>query len=359
MNHNKEYGSEFWINESIFQKTRLREYCFSKNETLVSSGCAAISLAIASIPSEKRWKRALLPAYTCESVSYPFVANGFSVDFYDCDEQMNPDIHYIAAALKEPAVFVHMGHFGFATNRLLKDELAHFSSNGCYIIEDNTHTLFNTGGNLYSDCRVASIRKWLGVPSGGVYVSDDLDAFRMGANDPPQDAFANPRKEAMRIKGEYMQKYDLQKKEQFMRLFHEAEDVRKEDFGVYTIDATSHDILLSTNFEKLREQRRANFKILLASFTENKTYRPVFTRLPEGVCPLFFPIYVDKDNKAEQKKLAQKGLFAPIHWPANQFDTSNRPGKQFIDSHILAIPCDQRYSESDMQEIAKMINEIL
>jgi dTDP-4-amino-4,6-dideoxygalactose transaminase len=81
----------------------------------------------------------------------------------------------------------------------------------------------------------------------------------------------------------------------------------------------------------------------------------VFSSLPDGVCPLGFPVKCTERNKLKERLISQQ-IYPPIHWTLPQHITEHFPELQKLSSSILTIPCDQRYGLSDMKRIADILN---
>ena len=71
--------------------------------------------------------------------------------------------------------------------------------------------------------------------------------------------------------------------------------------------------------------------------------------------PLYFPIYVS-NRSAFQRKLANKHIYAPVLWPVQTKDVLINEEVEYIYSHILMLPIDQRYSIDDMIKIVELAN---
>ena len=86
----KEIGSEFWIDQVPTEyKSGLPQWVGKfGNIVLTSSGRGAISLML----EKTRKKTALLPAYTCDSMILPFIAQGYDCRFYDVNRDLTPDL---------------------------------------------------------------------------------------------------------------------------------------------------------------------------------------------------------------------------------------------------------------------------
>ena len=69
----------------------------------------------------------------------------------------------------------------------------------------------------------------------------------------------------------------------------------------------------------------------------------------------YFVIYVN--NRAVlQRQLAQDAIYAPVIWPVEDERVLVDDEVRSIYEHLLAIPCDQRYDETDMQRVVEIIN---
>lgn len=353
-----EFGSEFWIDEKHRTGQKKQHYLFEAGEILTSSGRASLSLALEQM--ENLPHKALLPTYTCMTVTKPFAEYGFEVLYYDINQSMQPDLSAIMEATRaEPVIFVHMGHFGFPTNESLRDVFPLLRERGCVILEDTTHSLFYEGEPFDSDCRAASLRKWLGIPSGGVVFPDRFSGLLHAVDAPPFDGFYRTRELAMKEKGDIMEgRSPVPEKAEYLTRYGDAEEMLHRDIKPYSIDERSLDILATTDFTYLRRQRRENYLTLLELLPRTPEIRPVFPVLPPECCPLFFPVCVDMNNREYQKQLAARKLFCPIHWPSNPYIHEHYAGLAFWETHILSIPCDQRYQREDMEKVVQIVTEV-
>jgi hypothetical protein len=71
--------------------------------------------------------------------------------------------------------------------------------------------------------------------------------------------------------------------------------------------------------------------------------------------PLYFTLYV-KERARLQKLLSLNSIYAPVLWPVEDERVLITEDIKFIFNHLLAIPCDQRYDQDDMQRVAEVIN---
>ncbi len=99
-----------------------------------------------------------------------------------------------------------------------------------------------------------------------------------------------------------------------------ALDVRRANVGDIGFNLDEVDLAMSgvsarllerLDFEDIRRRRIANYRLLDAAL--DATVQRVFSELPDGVCPLFFPIVV-RDKAAAARALQQRGVDALEFW---------------------------------------------
>jgi len=355
---NKEIGSEFWLTKVPIENVKgipdwvnLWGY-----NVLTSSGRGAISLMLDLVENNVVSKTVLLPAYICESVIIPFVKKGYTCYFYDIDHDLKPNIESIEIYLKEEiGIFLHMGYFGFLTNDNLFDCINQLKRAGTIIVEDVTHTLFSQHERyIENDYYIASLRKWMGLPSGGFLASkhndipDSLDI---------QTKFSKIRERALLLKGQYMKSNNQQLKQMFLSMFNEAESLLYDDLEPYLIDDVSNTIMNELDINKLITKRRENFMFLLKTLKDAESIKPVFVKITDNICPMFFPVYLNKEREEFRNYLINESIYCPVHWSIpQQIDISNYALSEIIYNNILSIPCDQRYNIKDMDRIVRAIN---
>lgn len=351
-----EIGSEFWLESEkiIYSKDTgwLEKY---GNYQLTSSGRGAIYLLLEEINPKKR--KILLPSYICDSVISPFVHHGYQCAFYELNEDLSPSINSIMSH-DDIGVFLHMGYFGFPTNDNLKNIILNLKNRNTIIIEDVTHTLFSeTQTLLDNDYYIASIRKWMGLPSGGFFASKhELNSLKHKVLLP--NNFAEIRKKALLLKYQYLLTGDLGIKQEYETLFRLGENMLIHEECPSNIDAFSKNILDRLDISLLSENRKNNFIYLMEHLKEFQKITPVFATLPDTVCPLFYPIYIE--NRNDIKNLLIKfQIFCPVHWNVPEvLEITEFRSVQNIYQKILSIPCDQRYGKEHMKRIITVFREL-
>jgi len=349
----REIGSEFWLEhdgtEVEFAPLRWLD-CFG-HFALVASGRAAITrvLELECITQGT----VLLPAYTCAAVVQPFAERGLRCKFYGINERLEPDMDCIRE-VQDVSVFLHMGCFGFYTNNMLDTAIHSLKQSGVIVMEDITHSLFSAHTRHKSnDYYVASLRKWFGVPSGGVIASSrKISATGKNAN----QELVEIRTEALVKKARYISMPDTGLKLEFNALFHRAEQLLNADASACDIDSMSRDIVVRTDVGRLIIRRRENYAYLYERLSGCKSLTILGPALDQQCCPFCFPVLVHGSRDWVQSELAKKGIYCPAHWPP----PGNLTGSDFDSAKVLydcelSIPCDQRYGLSEMEYIASAI----
>ena len=355
---NKEIGSEFWLTKVPIKHMGSSPEWINVwgNNILTSSGRGAISLMLKQLKDKVISKTVLLPVYTCESVIMPFIKGGYTCCFYDIDYDLKPNTESMKKYVKSDiGIFLHMGYFGFSTNDNLHGCISYLKKKGTIIVEDVTHTLFSQYERYTeNDYYIASLRKWIGVPSGGFLASKDNDVQCCLDE---QSVFSSIREEALLLKGDYIKSNNQELKQKFLSIFNKAENILYDDLKPYTIDDTSNSIINEVDIRELIIKRKENFIFLLKALEDTEGIEPVFSKISDNICPLFFPVYLGKERERFRKFLIDESIYCPVHWLIpEQMNISNYSLSKKIYDSILSIPCDQRYDVEDMKRIVSVIN---
>lgn len=339
----KEIGSEFWFD------TNIKETQSIPNETLVLSGRTAIDLIIQDILKSRKVRNVYLPAYCCDSMIAPFVRNGIEVVMYDM--RFDGNLHYLVDENKSIDIFYVNNYFGYE-NTVSNDVIERFKAKGAIVIYDKTHSLFMTNDptNALADYTFASIRKWMGVVCGAV-VYKSFGTFDANLLEYP---FLQCKINAMHEKKRYIEGDTNVDKQVFLRKYVEFGHHLAEDYQGYKMDELSERIWEQSDKLSIKEVRRDNAAVL------HQYLRLKFIgKLTARICPVFVPVFFNTNEERNEvrKRLIDKQIYCPIHWPKNQMITPEMEVNKIFETELSLI-CDQRYSSVDMGRIVKVINNI-
>ena len=319
--------------------------------TWSTNGRAALYLILQKLKS-KGVVHVHLPAFLCQSILQPVIALEMDYSFYPVKTDMTvpPDPPSNSAVL-----LIH--NFG-----LINDSVSGFrndSSREYELVEDASHVFLND--NFFNDIDnqyvFFSVRKHAPTILGG------WCNLNLNLNDFSKDVELNIYKSlsARLIKGIYLNdkksQIDLDKEEYYLNVFREIENTFNSDICATSIPQYIMSIINSFRWNEISRIRRSNWKIL-HELIGNKV-EPLFDKLPKGVVPLGYVIRT-KNRDIIKEKLAQKRIFAPVHWRLPSEVNKNKfPDAVKLSDTVLTLPIDQRYGLNDMVYISNSIKEIL
>lgn len=352
-----EYGSEFdWDANKGYLKTTNQDFLKTETAFLFRSGRDALKAV--ALENGGKYKKIILPALCCESMVSPFLLNGFFVDFYKMKSDFSADLEDIQLKMENNTILLYMSYFGIPS--LSENELLEIKKkfNQTIFIKDCTHSVLQDDTDTFfrPEFKIASIRKWAALPAGGLlWTSKEMKIPKCTDLD-----FETIRKEAFINKSKYLECGDDILKENYRKMFDNANSKLDESNIPCAMTSESEGILKNIDFEKIRQKRENNVKVLKQGLKDLVKNRNILylTQTPEK-SGLYFPIFVSEQKKV-QKILAQNGIYCPVIWPTPESAKGVCAISEYVASHMLAVPCDQRYDENDMKkiiiEIEKMFN---
>jgi dTDP-4-amino-4,6-dideoxygalactose transaminase len=330
--------------------------------------------------------RVLVPAYACGSEIEPLLQAGLSLLFYRADSQLRPDIEQLERLCQEPCRALWVTHyFGFAQPL---DKLHEFArKHALFLVEDTTHGLFSRaqdGRPLGSrgDMSVFSFGKTLAVPNGAMlHLAAGAAAARpAAARNPSAYALMGWTRSLLEAEltsrypaaGAWMEKY-------LTRPIAQAVKRRVKESSVTTpkrSDAVPHEmsvpsawrnwstspisrtLLARADHRWIVERRRENYRILLDGLSTSPGARPLFERLPDGCCPLAFPLRAS-EPKALVDQLRSHGVASLRFWPTAHpaIPEMGFPLETDLRRHLVSIPIHQGIGREDAQRIAGLVKD--
>ena len=348
----REFGSIFEIDvlpDPYFQNIT----SFMSYSAFTRSGREAIGLALNSISTGK----VLLPAYCCWSMAMPFEVAGWSISYYPINEDLTVDISSLLTLLKEqtPQMVLLVDYFGYASTNDVVEVIKIFDPE-IIVMEDFTHSLFclDEKVNPLVDCYVASIRKSVGVPDGGVV----LASFPLKTDSLSDDKtqFVAKYLKAGVLKKKYIFSVDDSVKTMYRGLQAEAGNEIKKDYNLYAISCESKAILATLNVDTVKYARKSNYEHLYNLVKDNPYFDVLFTP-GDNMSPFMF-VVKSRQRDLLQYSLAKIGVYCQVIWPVSDDAKSVCLVAQEMSETMLAIPIDQRYGYYDIEEIGQRINSI-
>ena len=344
----REYGSEHhWQSRRGFEGVTRRREIYAWR--FYRSGRDALK----QVARLHRGATVLLPALCCESMILPFTFNGCPVRFYKLKPDLTGDEADVLSKAAPGTVLLYMPYFDIQP--FTTDFLARLRQSGVILLEDRTQDIIvGRPAPFLSDYTVASIRKWAALPEGGI-LKTDRSLLPAGAD----GRFGALRRQAMEEKGLYLENGDAGLKQDFLEKFHEADALLDESGEPVAMSMENRAYLENIDFAKVLSARRRNAAVLeqaLADLAAAGKLRPLCKS--ETTAGLYYPILLE-NRDAVQQAMARQSIYCPVIWPIPAQAKGICETCEATAAHILALPCDQRYTEQDMAYIAETLKAIV
>lgn len=350
----KEYGSDFIIAEPIGELNKIYANDII-NEYLL--GRTALDAIIQDAIKTKKIKKVMLPSYCCHTMIAPFAKHGLEIEFYDIFT-LGSGIEY---CIEENASFdaiLIMQYFGFY-NANFFDLIKKWKARGKIIIEDATHSILQLRPySEVSDYVFVSYRKWMATNGGAIVKkrNGSITTELVKDAESARDKYLRLKKKAVEEKKRYFADGAGGTKN-YLSIFQQAEETIENEYAGFQIDSDSQHAIRYTDYNRIKVIRRENAKYLLGELAGISRIKRVFTSIDEQDCPLFVPILLKREDRADMRQfLIKKNVFLPMHWPVSNLHKLTNRAKQFYDEEI-SIVCDQRYTVEDMAYIINQIKE--
>lgn len=344
----REYGSEHhWQSRRGFEGVTRRREIYAWR--FYRSGRDALK----QVARLHRGAPVLLPALCCASMILPFTLNGCPVAFYKLKPDLTGDEADVLSKAAPGTVLLYMPYFD--VQPFTTDFLARLRQSGVILLEDRTQDIIvGRPAPFTPDYTVASIRKWAALPEGGI-LKTAAALPRVGAD----GRFGALRRQAMEEKGLYLENGDEALKQDFLEKFHEAEALLDESGRPVAMSMENRAYLENIDFARVLAARRRNAGVLeqaLADLIAAGTIKPLCRS--ESTAGLYYPILLE-NRDAVQQALARRSIYCPVIWPIPAQAQGVCEICEATAAHILALPCDQRYTEQDMTTIAETLTAII
>lgn len=361
MNMKKEIGSFFEMYEPQIDREKSSSKWDKRwenpNLKLVCSGREAIEAVLMDLQHRDAVgnKVCILPQYTCDTVILPFIKHGWSIFFYPIDRQLAVDEQMLKGLFEQekPSVLLMHTYYGVDTIKNVRPLIESWRAKQHLIfIEDMTQSLALWEENGKADYYLGSLRKWFPIPDGAFVCSDhSLDVEVRGEN----REFIGKKQAAQWKKFRYLKGDGDSRKEDFLQINREAEEGLYKNNGICRMSRFSRGLLEKFDVEKSLQQRTRNASYLKKHLLGCRKVKAVMDQEAEG--PLYFPIFTGQREQL-QEWLKAADIFAPVLWPVPEVLTELTDGDTaYAFERLLALPCDWRYTEKDMERIVKRIWE--
>lgn len=344
-----EFGSDFhYISPRGIGENTLRDFFPSAN--FYADG----RQALIHLYRSQHWKRLWVPEYFCYDVISSLKEAGLDLRFY----ADYPDYHKDGNTLQA----IQKGGYFRPTDAILR--VNYFGTRSYRgpdkmiipVVEDHTHDLMGSWAtNSHADWCIASLRKSLPVPEGGMLWSPVGLRLPVAPEvSEENEQIATIRWESMRLKAKYLTGEQVDK-EAFRAGFVDTEEYfdRAE---VCALDYESTEFLKSFDIRDWYNRKRENWKLLRDIKKDD-----IRVVSPEDMGCYPFSLVLLFDSIDERDRV-RKELIAHNIYPAILWGIPHCPaeGELFqFSRRMLSIHCDGRYTADDIQQMKFIIEAVL
>lgn len=321
-------------------------------------GANAVFNAVASLPMKPE-DHILMPAYHCGVEVEAVLTTGIQVRFYNIKETLEADLADIRQRIDKNtrAVFV-IHYFGFF--QPIADLKRICEEYHLLLIEDCAHALYSRCGETLlgsdGDVSIFSFQKTLPVPDGGALVINNKNFTTSQERQKPSAMTTLRGVTLLRLEHVHMfhpgvyaamvqvcvkparALFRLMKKSRCNSCAVTAANTRdfKREHSSLGISDVSLKIVQDADADGIADKRREHFQFLAGALKDLSSAKMIYHDLPEGVCPLFFPLlHPERDDL--QIRLARRGVNTFIFGktlhaslPKGQFPTAELFSRQNI-----------------------------
>jgi len=351
----KEIGSIFPLSGQTLDGAVIHETSLSKDR--IDYSLCREALYDIAINLTVNDKRVLIPAYTCQTVIMPFEEAGWDCMYYGITKELRIDTDDLFSKTKgyKPSLVVVHPYYGMDLNQSEVNCLQSLKESGVRVIIDLTQCLFSKQRLDFVDYYVGSYRKWFAIPDGGFLINHTDQSISQPSSE--NEEFVQREIDAMFLRDLYFNLGEQRIKDISIRLSKSADYLAESHILPHRMSKVSCSLMAQYDYFENQQRRWANFTYLYDHLKGGTTYQPVCKNITHvTTSPLYFTIYAEQRG-ALQKQLAQNSIYAPVLWPVEDERVLINDEVRYIYDHILAIPCDQRYDENDMERIVVVINK--
>lgn len=287
-----------------------------------------------------------LPSYLCGVIIPAFDEPTAEIRFYAIDERLCIADDQWVSEVQPGDMVVFIDYFGFSQ---WISWGAQARERGAWVVEDACQALLNGAFSEQSHYVVASPRKFVAVPDGGVLLAMPGVELPPASLPPPPNEWWFEAFTATLLRGEFDRHGGDRKWFELFRRFDPNGPLNP-----HAMSELSAQLLCRFDYADIARRRRANYEFLLSELGP----LAMFTLLPDGVVPLGFPIRLAARDRARQALFAAD-IFPPVHWPLDDVVPRSFTESHKLACHIMTLPCDQRYDLSEMKRLVNCVRRAL
>ena len=297
---------------------------------LTDSGRSSLRLILGS---GLKGKKFLLPDFLCKIIPTVFDEMGVEYSYYKVLENLSIDLESTRG--KDFDVLYLINYFG-NTHDVFDGR---FPETTMFLEDCVFSPVVDAPPGIPHWAGFNSFRKMSFLADGSLVKSSiRLNEEMIRKDDAP---FSHMKYEAKRMKHEYLHSGSFSE-EEYLKLFNDAERCVDAQKTVFSMSGRSLANVLEfyRNMEGEYTARTRNYQAL------DRFLGHLKIKIRTNYYSLY-PLWVDHRDELRTYLFSHR-VFLPVHWPNSGFQNS-------LYDHIISVPVDSRYDESDMERVADLI----
>jgi len=320
-------------------------------------------------------REVLVPSYHHGVEIEALIHAGAKPVFYRVGRNWDVDLAEVAARIGPDTGALYLVHYaGFPGPVREFKSLA--EKHGLPLIEDCALSLLSSDRQLklgtIGDIGIFCLYKSLPVPNGGALQVNGSQHYDMPRLQPPPatsvfNHAASSLLKNMELRGGRAGRWSRSLLRSVARVAVRASQVERIATGTMHFDPghvnlgispLSLRIARAQDFVDIVALRRRNYLVLLSQI--ETVCRPLFETLPDGVCPLFYPLRVKRKDEVLYR-LRSVGIEAIDFWRSHHpaCDPQEFPETMELRRSIIEIPCHQDIGTETMWRIAAFVRQAI
>lgn len=317
----------------------------------------------------------LAPDYNSGNEILALSAAGARIHYYSIDRRMQLDVDEIQTLCNRyrPDVLYVIHYIGWPQPIMSLTDLCR--TREMLLVEDCALSLLSEVGGRplgsFGDWSVFCLYKTLPVPNGALLIEngshlDGLDEVRLRAAGPASVCARTAELFVQRVRGRARGAGAiLHAAKRVLGRMAGALGVARANVGDIGFNLHEVDLAMSRlsakllerfDIQRIRRRRIENYR-LLDGLLDRKVVR-VFPCLPEGTCPLFFPIFVD-DKHDVAEALQRRGIDALEFWnESSESGDEMSADARFLRAHVIELPIHQDLTRRQIAYMAQQVSHV-
>lgn len=296
------------------------------------TGCLALNSGrncLRYLIRARQIRKIMLPRLQCQVIEEACRREGVQIQWYEVKALEKP---YQDEQPDEEVFLYLINYYGQLEKNYLEKLLAGHKR----VIVDNAQDFFC--GPIEGVDTIYTCRKFFGVSDGAYLYTDAQADFTLQAD------FSYDRMEFL------LGRYECGA-EKFYQNYRENEAWMDKQ-GLSAMSALTHNILRSIDYKRVEQTRTGNAKRLDAGLGENNLLTV------KNMTGAYLYPYFCADGEKLRKKLIERKIFVPVLWQNVLEDCDIDTAEYNFSKNMVPLPCDQRYTENDMDEVIAAVKEL-